>query len=100
MIVAHVDFKVAEADREKVLEVLLDQVPTVRSMPGCNRFVPFQDTTRDGGIGVMHEWTDRPAFDAYLASASFQESGKVIRPLMLVPPVSKRFEVVEIETRE
>lgn len=100
MIVAHVDFKVAEADRKMVLQVLLDQGLAVRSMPGCKRFVPFEDSTQEGGVGVIHEWLDRASFDAYLASPAFRESGRIIRPRMLAPPVSRRFEVVEIQTRD
>lgn len=99
MIVAHVDFKVAEADRKMVMQVLLDQGSAVRSMPGCNRFVPFENITQEGEVGVMHEWADRASFEAYLASPAFLESGRIIRPRMLAAPVSRRFEVLKIETR-
>lgn len=100
MFIAHVEFKVSHADRPKVLAVLTEQAPTVRSMKGCKAFIPFVDPTRDEGVGVMHEWESRTSFDAYLQSDAFLESGRNIRPLMLEPPVSKRFDVVQATVSE
>ena len=68
----------------------------VRAMAGCIAFLPFLDLTNDQDIGVMHEWERAEDFEAYLASDSFATIGKLLRPLMVAPPVSKRFDAKAI----
>src|SRR3546814_19432740 len=75
------------------LPILEREGSTIRSMPGCVAFrvFPAQDTDTD--VTVLHEWTDRAAFDGYLASDAFARSGEILRPLMTAPPVRRRFHV-------
>ena len=47
---------------------------------------------------VIHEWEDETSFAGYLSSEAFARSGAVLRPLMTVPPVSRRFHAALLET--
>jgi quinol monooxygenase YgiN len=49
-------------------------------------------------VAVIHEWVDQPSFAAYLDSDAFARSNAVIRPLMSVPSVSRRFHASLLET--
>ncbi|HEY9558972.1 MAG TPA: antibiotic biosynthesis monooxygenase [Acidimicrobiales bacterium] len=95
--IAVLDFSVSASDRSMAVAQLEREGSTIRSMPGCVAFrvFPAQDTDTD--VTVLHEWTDRAAFDGYLASDAFARSGEILRPLMTAPPVSRRFHVGLVE---
>src|SRR3546814_14977529 len=95
--IAVLDFSVSASDRSMAVAHLEREGSTIRSMPGCVAFrvFPAQDTDTD--VTVLHEWTDRAAFDGYLASDPFAPSGDILRPLMTAPPVSRRFHVGTVE---
>src|SRR3546814_15545158 len=95
--IAVLDFSVSASDRLTAVAHLEREGSTIRSMPGCVAFrvFPAQDTDTD--VTVLHEWTDRAAFDGYLASDAFARSGEILRPLMTAPPVSRRFHVGLVE---
>lgn len=97
MFIVHLDFDVAEADRPHALAVLRQEVKTVRAMPGCRRFTPFDDPILRGRVSVLHEWDSAVAFAAYLQSEAFRVAGEELRPLMVAPPSSRRFEARLIE---
>lgn len=92
MRLAHLTLAVRPEDQAEALEVLLDEVPTVRMMEGCRAFIPFIDPTNTGGIGVLHEWASAAAFAAYLASPTFAAASARLRPLMTGEPDSRRFD--------
>jgi quinol monooxygenase YgiN len=48
------------------------------------------DSERAAHIGLMHEWETLEHFRAYAASDLFDRMGKVLRPAMTTPPVSRR----------
>lgn len=98
MLIAILDFDTAPADRERALDQLLAEAPEVRAMPGNVAFRAYADPLIDGRLTVVHEWRDRGAFEAYLGSAAFARSGKVLRPMMTGAPVSRRFEADLLET--
>src|SRR3546814_3941048 len=79
---AVLDFSVSASDRSMAVAQLEREGSTIRSMPGCVAFrvFPAQDTDTD--VTVLHEWTDRAAFDGYLASDAFARSGENLRPWM------------------
>lgn len=97
MLIAHVSFPVASANRSLALDTLKQEVETVRAMTGCLSFVPYLNPTNDTDVGVVHEWETARDFDAYIASDSFATVGQVLRPIMTSPPVSKRFDATLIE---
>jgi quinol monooxygenase YgiN len=98
MLIAHVHFTVQPAERQRALDALLAEVPTVRAMKGCLAFHPFLDASDETGLGIVHEWTDEASFGAYVTSVGFAEVGKVLRPMMIAAPVSKRFDAKLLET--
>ncbi|MGH1444502.1 MAG: putative quinol monooxygenase [Cognatishimia sp.] len=97
MLIAHVMFQVAATDRAAALQTLLDECDAVRRMQGCIAFIPFVDPTGDTGLGVLHEWDSAEAFAAYTSSVEFTAVGQALRPIMIGPPVSKRFDASLIE---
>ncbi|MGH1330054.1 MAG: putative quinol monooxygenase [Paracoccaceae bacterium] len=98
MFIAHVSFCVSKEDRAFALNTLLDQVEAVRSMPGCIAFVPFLDPTDMESVRVLHEWKSQKDMERYTGSQSFAVVGQALRPIMLSPPISKRFDAELIET--
>lgn len=98
MLIAHVHFTVAAADRDAALEILLGEVQSVRAMTGCLAYLPFADPTNDTGLGVLHEWDSHEDFAAYATSPYFANIGQLLRPMMTAAPVSHRFDATPIET--
>jgi quinol monooxygenase YgiN len=98
MLIAHVYFSVAENDRQKALDTLIAEAPTVRAMAGCLAFMPFVDPTNSEGLGILHEWETDEAFGAYIASPGFAEAGRVLRPMMTGAPISRRFDAKLLQT--
>ncbi len=97
MQITHVTFNVGKADSAKALETLVEEAKAVRAMAGCIAFIPFQDATDPTQIGILHEWQTGEDFTAYTSSQEFAQLGKILRPMMLKPPVSRRFTADLIE---
>ena len=98
MLIVHVFFSVNEADRANALETLLAEAPTVLARKGCISFTPVLDPTDPARLGIVEEWAEADAFEQYTSSREFAEIGKVLRPLMTAPPVSRRFDAQLIES--
>jgi quinol monooxygenase YgiN len=98
MFIAILDFGTAAADRPAALAQLDAERLPVRAMPGCVNFRAFASAERDTDITVLHEWDDEMSFRAYLESEAFTRSGLVLRPLMSVPPISRRFHAELVES--
>lgn len=96
--IAILDFSVSATDRAAATAQLGCEQPVVRSMPGCVDFRVFPAPDSDTGITVLHEWTDQAAFDDYVASDAFAQSGEALRPMMTAAPSSRRFQVKLLET--
>lgn len=97
MLIAHVSFTVFSDNRKSAIDALKQEIEAVRAMKGCVAFVPFTDPVNEQGVGVLHEWNTANDFAAYAASDSFANISKSLRPLMVSPPISKRFDAVMIE---
>lgn len=98
MFIAHVYFRVAPDKVEVALAALLAELSSVRGLPGCIAFLPFLDPTEPGALGIVHEWESAEAFARYAASPGFAAVGQLLRPIMVAPPVSKRFDARLLET--
>jgi quinol monooxygenase YgiN len=96
MLIAHVTFSVLPENRTLAIDALTQEVRAVRAMKGCKAFTPFLDPTSERDVGVLHEWDTAEEFDAYIKSDIFMTMGKVLRPIMVAPPVSKRFDATSI----
>lgn len=97
MLIAHVTFRVSEENRQLAFDTLKDEIARVRTMEGCVAFVPFLPPNTTEDVCVLHEWQTGTNFDAYTASDSFRAIGGILRPLMVAPPVSKRFDATLID---
>jgi quinol monooxygenase YgiN len=96
--VAILDLSIAATDRHAAIAQLESEQPVVSAMPGCVGFRVFASRQSDGGITVLHEWTDAPSFEDYLVSDAFARSSELLRPMMTSAPVSRRFNVELVET--
>jgi quinol monooxygenase YgiN len=98
MLIAVLDLRTTAADRPTALAQLDHERDEIRSMPGNLDFRVYAARHDDEALTVLHEWADRSAFEAYLASEAFARSGAVLRPLVTEPPVSRRFSADLLET--
>ncbi|WP_435769073.1 putative quinol monooxygenase [Nocardioides sp. SYSU DS0651] len=98
MLIAIVDLRTTPADRPAALAQLDAERDGIRAMPGNVDFRVLVDRTDDQSVTVVHEWADQPSFATYLASAEFERSNVVLRPLLTAPPVSRRFRAQLLET--
>jgi quinol monooxygenase YgiN len=98
MLICLLDLRTAEADRSAALAQLDRERHEIRAMPGNIDFRVYAARHNEEEVRVIHEWADEASFAAYLASDSFARSGEVLRPLMSVPPVSRRYRASLLET--
>ena len=91
MFIAILDFSTTAADRPAALAQLDSERADVQGMPGNIAFRVYADRADDTRVTVVHEWQDEASFAGYLNSASFARSGRVLRPIMVGAPVSRRF---------
>lgn len=97
MLIAIVDFDTSPENRATALKILLNEVDQVRAIDGCHDFRPFTDPQSDTHVGILHEWDHAAGFAKYLASPGFAQAGIALKPLMLAPPRSRRFDAELIE---
>ncbi|KAJ55110.1 hypothetical protein ACMU_15250 [Actibacterium mucosum KCTC 23349] len=97
MLVAIVDFQTTADNRAAALALLLDHAQAVRAMPGCRTFRPVADPVDDMLVTVIHEWAAESGFAGYLSSDSFAQLGAALRPMMVAPPSSRRYNAALIE---
>ncbi len=98
MLIAVLDLLTTPADRPTALAQLDAESEAIRAMPGNLDFRVYTSRGDEGGVTVIHEWADEPSFSGYLASDAFTRSGAVLRPLLVAPPVSRRFRASLLET--
>lgn len=97
MIMALVDFEVAPESRAGLLEALQPLLAEARSVEGNRSFRASTSSDSAAHIGLMHEWETLEQFRAYASSDLFVRMGKVLRPAMTTPPVSRRLQTESIE---
>lgn len=97
MIMALIDFKVAPESRPGLLEALHPLLVEARRVTGNVSYRAFTDSEDGAHIGMMHEWETLDHFRAYAASELFARIGKILRPAMTTPPVSRRLNTTSIE---
>jgi quinol monooxygenase YgiN len=93
MLIAHVFFSVDETIRHQVVERLSRDVGAVRAMDGCLAFIPFMNPGNPQEVGILHEWQSAEDFARYTSSDTFARFQAELRPMMVAPPISRRFEV-------
>ena len=98
MLIAVLDLRTTPADRALALAQLDAEADEIRAMPGNLDFRVYAARDDEEGVTVIHEWSDEESFTAYLSSGAFERSGTVLRPLVTVPPVSRRFRADLLET--
>ncbi len=98
MLIAVLDLQTLAADRAAALAQFDRERDEIRAMPGNLDFRVYSARDNEEDVTVIHEWADEPSFAAYLSSDSFARSGRVLRPLMSTPPVSRRFRATLLET--
>ena len=98
MFIAVLDLSTTAADRAAALAQLDAEREEIRAMAGNLDFRVYAGRDSEEDVTVIHEWADQESFAAYLSSESFARSGAVLRPLMTVPPVSRRFDASLLET--
>ena len=98
MLIAVLDLRTTKADRPVALAQLDGEKDEIRAMPGNLDFRVYAARDDEEAVAVVHEWVDEPTFAGYLSSAAFARSGSVLRPLLISPPVSRRFRADLVET--
>lgn len=98
MIIATVDFSTAATDRPAALAQLDQERDRVRAMPGNLTYRIFASREDDTSVTIAHAWADQASFDGYQRSDSFRRIGEVVRPLITVGPVSRRFRAELFDT--
>lgn len=98
MFIAILDFRTAATDRPAALAQFDQESHRVRAMPGNISFRVYAAREDDTAVAVVHEWDDEASFAGYLRSDSFAQLSEVIRPIMIGPPVGRRFRADLLET--
>ncbi len=98
MFIAILDLRTTAQDRAAALAQLDSEREEIRSMPGNLDFRVYAARDDEEAVAVVHEWSDEPSFAAYLSSEAFARSGAILRPMVTVPPVSRRFRADLVET--
>jgi quinol monooxygenase YgiN len=97
MILALIDFEVAQDARDAALECLQPLLREARSFEGNRSYRVFTSSDSLTHVGMAHEWDTLEHFNAYTASTLFSRIGQVMRPIMTTPPVSRRMRTEVIE---
>lgn len=97
MIMALIDFEVAPESRAGLLQALQPLLSEARGVEGNRSYRASTNSESAGHIGLLHEWDTLEHFRAYSASDLFDRTGKILRPAMTTPPVSRRLRTESIE---
>ena len=66
------------------------EVPT--RFEGCTRFAVYNDPSDPDSTFIYEEWSTKDAFDRYRSSEYFNDSGKILLPLIDGAPDSAYYE--------
>jgi quinol monooxygenase YgiN len=97
MIMAWIDFDVAPEGRAELLCLLQPLISEARAMDGNRSYRASTNSESEAHIGLMHEWETLEQFRAYASSDLMERIGKVLRPWMTTPPISRRLRTDTIE---
>lgn len=97
MIMALIDFEVAPEGRAGLLEALQPLLAEARGFEGNRGYRAWTDSESSAHIGLLHEWDTIEHFRTYAASDLVDRVGKILRPAMTTPPVSRRLRTEGIE---
>jgi quinol monooxygenase YgiN len=97
MIMTLVDFEVSPESRADLLEALRPLLTEARNFEGNRGYRALTSSESAAHIGLMHEWDTLEHFRAYASSDLFDRMGKILRPAMITPPVSRRLRTDGIE---
>jgi quinol monooxygenase YgiN len=97
MIMALIDFEVSPEGRADVLKALRPLLTEARTFEGNRSYRALTSSESAAHIGLMHEWDTLEHFRAYASSDLFDRMGKILRPAMTTPPVSRRMKTDSIE---
>ena len=98
MLIAVLDLRTTPTDRPAALAQLDSERDEIRAMPGNLDLRVYAARDDEEAVTVIHEWADETSFAAYLSSEPFSRSGAALGPLMVEPPVSRRFRAALLET--
>ena len=96
MFLALVDFPVT--DSAAATAILHRDAAAARTMAGNLDYRALTDAEDPTRVLILHRWTDKAGFDAYLVSDLFAEMGGALRALISGPPVSLRLTAQEDST--
>jgi quinol monooxygenase YgiN len=97
MIMALIDFEVSSEARSGLLQTLQPLLAEARKVEGNLSYRALTDSESDTHVGMVHEWETLEHFRAYASSDLVDRIGKVMRPAMITPPVSRRLRTESIE---
>lgn len=97
MIMALIDFEVASESRADLLQAVQPLLAEARSLEGNRSYRAMTNSESATHIGMVHEWETLEHFRAYAASDLVDRIGKVLRPSMTTPPISRRLRTESIE---
>lgn len=92
-----VDFEVSPADRPDILRALQPLLAEARAVDGNLGYRAVTDSESAAHIGLTHTWETIEHFRAYAASDLFHGIGRLLRPAMTTPPVSRRLRADNLE---
>jgi quinol monooxygenase YgiN len=94
---ALIDFEVSPESRAGLLQALQPLLAEARGIPGNRSYRASTDSENTAHIGLTHEWESLEHFRAYTTSELVDRIGKILRPAMTTPPVSRRLRTDTIE---
>jgi quinol monooxygenase YgiN len=94
---ALIDFEVAPESRAGLLQALQPLLAEARSVAGNRGYRALADSESASHVGLMHEWETLEQFRTYASSDLVDRIGKILRPAMTTPPVSRRLRTESIE---
>jgi len=97
MMVIRVKVQVKPENKASFIDVMTESIGISSQFDGCLNFDLYQDINNENALMLYEEWETADDFDAYKKSDHFQESGKLLFPLMDGKPDSAYFDAAVVE---
>jgi quinol monooxygenase YgiN len=91
MIVIRVLLNIKPEEKPEFLSHVQESIAISRQFEGCSAFSVYEDIQQENAFLLYEEWDSQQNFDAYKASEHFQETGRVLFPMMSGDPSSAYF---------
>lgn len=88
MIVIRIKLQVKPENKAEFVTFMAKSVEITNDFDGCLDYGFYEDITDEYAFILYEEWKTQAHFDKYRESEHFQESGKVLFPLMAGKPDS------------